>query len=133
MPIADVTVQLVSGSTKDAAIITESVVTSAPKGICLGFSGVNNARGVEIVQGLKLLRDKFIEGGQLADPSSQLGSMLIGSTKDNAIITAPATEPALGTLFIIVDENYAVKGDEIFHSDVATAIRALTDNYLKGV
>jgi hypothetical protein len=134
MPITDVTVKLVSGAIKDQAVISEAVEGAAPKGICIGFSGVDNRRQVEIVQGIKQVSRAIIDTHVIAELTEQMGSIPIGGGRSDIFIASPVTPPILGSLFVIIDENYPFFIDSTgFHSDVTTALAALSDNYLKSV
>ena len=134
MPIADVTVKLVHGSIKDEAVIVEAVEGAAPKGIAIGISGVDNFRQVEIVQCIKQVYRAIIDTGVLADAVEQVGEMPIGGGRGEIIIASPATPPAAGNVFVLVDENYPFFVDSVgFQNDVTIALAALSDNYLKGV
>jgi hypothetical protein len=134
MTIADVTVKLVNAANKDQAVITEAVEGAAPKGICIGFSAVDNQRQVEIVQGIKQISREIIDTGVLLEGVEQIGEMPVGESTSKAIIATPVTTPLAGNLYIIIDIDYPFDvGSTGFSSDVTTALAALSDNYLKGV
>jgi len=134
MPITDVTVKLVSGAIKDQAVITEAVEGAAPKGICVGFSGVDNQRQVEIVQGIKQVSRAIIDTGVINELAEQVGAIPIGGGRGDIVIASPAVSPSAGTVYVIIDAEYPFFNDSTgFHSDVTTALAALSDNYLKSV
>lgn len=134
MPITDVTIELVSGSTKDQAVITQTVRSAAPKGICIGFSGVDNRRQVEIVQGIKQVSRAIIDTNVIGELTDQLGYIPIGGGRSDIVISSPVVAPITGTVYVIIDTEYPFFNDSTgFHSDVTTALAALSDNYLKSV
>ena len=133
MPVADLTVGILSGGTKDSAVITESVVQPLDGTVTIGFQQVDNARKVEIVQGVKQLRDFLIEQEVLSEGADQIAEIPIGGTKAEIGVASPIVSPAAGGVIIQIGENYPAVGNEIFHSDIATLIAAMCDLYLKGV
>jgi len=135
MALADVAVRLVSGQTKDQAQVVDNQSTTVPDGgIMIGFQQVDNQRQVEIVQALKQLRTFIIETDQLADDLELVGGLSINGVKSNSIVASPITPPLDGAVYIQVDGNYPLlKGNLIFNMDFTNALKALQDNYLKGV
>jgi len=60
--------------------------------------------------------------------------MPIGGGRGEIIIASPATAPAAGNVFVLIDSNYPFFVDSVgFQNDVTIALAALSDNYLKGV
>ena len=134
MAVASASILLVSGGTKDGASVEVTAAAAPAGGIAVGFLNVDDARKVEIIQGIKQVRDVAIEG-ELLDTLAGTGftvDMPIGGTKAQATATSPATLSGDG-VYLEVAADYPLVGNEIFHSDVATAIAALMDLYLKGV
>jgi len=134
MAVASASILLVLGATKDSATVEATAATAPSGGIAVGFVNVDNERKVEIIQGIKQIRDVAIEAEALA---SSLGAgftvdMPIGGTKAEATVTSPATISGDG-VYLEVAADYPDVGNEVFHSDVATAINALMDFVLKGV
>ncbi len=134
MAVASASILLVLGATKDSAAVEATAAAAPSGGIAVGFVNVDNERKVEIIQGIKQIRDVAIEAEALA---SSLGAgftvdMPIGGTKAEATVTSPATISGDG-VYLEVAADYPDVGNEVFHSDVATAINALMDFVLKGV
>jgi len=133
MAVADLTISILSGGTKDSAVITESVVQPVAGSVTIGFQQVDNARKVEIVQAVKQTRDFLIEIEVLSEGTDQIALMPIGGTKAQIAVASPIISPAADGVVVQIGENYPAVGNEIFHSDIATLIAAMCDLYLKGV
>ncbi len=132
MALADASVLLVQGATKDSATIEATAAAAPAGGIAVGFLQVDNQRQVEIIQGIKQIRDVAIEQNGLELGTGFTVEVPPGGTKAEAILTAPASLQGNG-IYLEVAADYPAVGNEIFHSDVATAINALMDFILKGV
>ncbi len=74
MAIADLTVSLEQDASKESAVITDSVVSPLAAGISIGFTGVDNQRGVEINDGIKRLTQRFIDAAEYSDGLAQLSA-----------------------------------------------------------
>lgn len=132
MAIADLTVSLAQDASKESAVITDSVVAPLAAGISIGFTGVDNQRGVEINDGIKRLTQRFIDAAEYIDGVAQLAELPVGGAVSEVVLTSGGGAPSSGNLYLAIGDGYDYAlGTVGIMTDVTVALKALIE-YLKG-